>query len=58
MMICTLILDEPTRRLMDYDHRRYRHVNGWSVRLRAAAVEQACAETGGAFEFELDEITN
>jgi hypothetical protein len=37
------MLDEPMRRLLDYDHRRYWLVNGWSVRFRIAEVEVSVA---------------
>lgn len=36
------VVDEPMRRLLDYDHRRYWLSNGWSVRFR---ISQASAST-------------
>jgi len=30
------MLDEAMRRLLDFDHRRYWLVNGWSIRFRVA----------------------
>jgi hypothetical protein len=33
------MIDEPMKRLLDYDHRRYWLVNGWSVRFRIAEVD-------------------
>src|SRR5882757_9622684 len=46
-MIYLCMLDEPMRRLLDYDHRRYWLVNGWSVRFRIAEVEASVARPHG-----------
>jgi len=41
------MLDEPMRRLLDYDHRRYWLVNGWSVRFQIAEVEASVVRPHG-----------
>jgi hypothetical protein len=51
------MLDEPMRRLLDYDHRRYWLVNGWSVRLRIAEVEVSVARPRGIkYSFTLHDV--
>ena len=51
------MLDEPMRRLLDYDHRRYWLVNGWSVRFRIAQVEVSVARPHGIkYSFTLRDV--
>jgi uncharacterized protein DUF6516 len=51
------MLDEPMRRLLDYDHRRYWLVNGWSVRFRIAEVEVSVARPHGIrYSFTLHDV--
>lgn len=49
--------DEPIRRLLDYDHRRYWLVNGWSIRFR---ITEAAATTarpyGMKYAFTLHDV--
>jgi hypothetical protein len=33
------MLDDAMRRLLDFDHRRYWLVNGWSIRFRVGEIE-------------------
>ena len=50
-------LDEPMRRLLDYDHRRYWLVNGWSVRFRIAEFEVSVARPYGIkYSFTLHDV--
>lgn len=41
------MLDEAMRRLLDFDHRRYWLVNGWSIRFRVAEVEASAVRPHG-----------
>ena len=51
------MFDEPMRRLLDYDHRRYWLVNGWSVRFRIAEVEVSVARPRGIkYSFTLHDV--
>jgi len=51
------MLDEPMRRLLDYDHRRYWLVNGWSVRFRIAEFEVSVARPRGIkYSFTLHDV--
>jgi Family of unknown function (DUF6516) len=57
LMIYLYMLDEPMRRLLDYDHRRYWLVNGWSVRFRIAEVEVSVARPHGIkYSFTLHDL--
>ena len=41
------MLDEAMRRLLEFDHRRYWLVNGWSIRFRVAEVEASTVRPHG-----------
>ena len=41
------VVDEPMRRLLDYDHRRYWLSNGWSVRFRISQASTSTARPHG-----------
>ncbi len=41
------MLDEAMQRLLDFDHRRYWLVNGWSIRFRVAEVEASAVRPHG-----------
>jgi hypothetical protein len=56
-MIYLGMVDEPIRRLLDYDHRRYWLVNGWSIRFRIAEVEASTKRPYGIrYSFTLHDV--
>jgi len=51
------MFDEPMRRLLDYDHRRYWLINGWSVRFRIAEVDVSVERPHGIrYSFTLHDV--
>lgn len=51
------MLDEPMRRLLDYDRRRYWLINGWSIRFRVSEVGASQARPHGIkYAFTLHDV--
>lgn len=49
--------DEPIRRLLDYDHRRYWLLNGWSIRFRITEIESSTERPNGIrYSFTLHDV--
>jgi Family of unknown function (DUF6516) len=56
-MIYLGMVDEPIRRLLDYDHRRYWLVNGWSIRFRITEIEASTERPNGIrYSFTLHDV--
>jgi hypothetical protein len=51
------MVDEPIRRLLDYDQRRYWLVNGWSIRFRITEIEASTERPNGIrYSFTLHDV--
>jgi hypothetical protein len=51
------MIDEPIRRLLDYDRRRYWLANGWSIRFRIAEVAVTTGRPNGIkYAFTLHDV--